>query len=84
VQVSIAAAGDIGPPILIKKMKEGELDGDEIKVMKFRTLRFVAGSMPGALWLVPFGVKGEEVFRKYYLEVLPAFIRHIDNSLEPL
>ena len=78
--VTVTAGGQVGPPILIKRMKPEELDGDQIRVIKFRQLRYQVGGMTGQMWLVPATVKSEVYFQKYYMEVLPAFVRHVQDD----
>jgi hypothetical protein len=77
-----SAAGQVGPPILIKRIKE--MEGDKIWRIPFRKFCFVTGTRQGELWIVPKGVSVEDYFQLYYDDILPAFIKSIQSALKPL
>ena len=77
-----SVAGQVGPPILIKRSKD--MKGKKIWRIPFRTFCFVTGTRQGELWIVPNGVTVEDYFQLYYDEILPPFIRSIQHALQLL
>jgi hypothetical protein len=81
--LTIGAAGAMGTPILIKKLKE--LGGAKIFKMKFGPQIVSTLSCPGVeVWFVPRGLSDTAIFTEYYTTVLPEFIETTISQLPRL